>query len=644
MAYSRAAATVGTRRGLAPLLLILGFLILAFLLSFSLTKTSSLLVLGGFLAFLILGASFLKPEFGVTILIMSMLLSPEIGLGGAGGGSSVEGSRSVVIRLDDILLVILSAAWFARTAIHKNLGLILANPLNRPIAIYVLSCFISTIVGFMAGNVRGKIGFFFVIRYIEYFVVFFLAINFINSVETMKRFMKIAFFTAVAIALYGMSQIPLGVRVSAPFEGDQGEPNTMGGYLLLIMCMVGGQLLFARGMKTILRWSGFLLMLTIPLLFTGSRASWLGIPGALAAFFLFSHRKKAIMFLLIGLLVSGNVILPQSVKERILFTFKQQKQVRVKQVEIGGVRLDTSTSARLESYKVSLDGWRQKPILGWGITGFVFVDSQVVRTLAETGLLGLAAFALLVWGYFQAGLAAMRTASDRFQRGLAIAYIAGLFGLLLHSSGSNTFIILRIMEPWMLFTAMMIRIPAIQAERDRQWAEMELTDEEKAILEAPPEEAAEGEAAAGEGEAADGEDDAADGDKRFEKKLTDFEKFLERERIEMKRREIEAKRRGADSPEFRKAAKGETPPAATGKNGGQNGRALPLKSGTFPKVPRNQGAASGPAAPGGAFPKTSREADASMRTTSQPATFRKVPRNIDLLREKPPEPPDKKTR
>ena len=135
----------------------------------------------------------------------------------------------------------------------------------------------------------------------------------------------------------------------------------------------------------------------IPLLFTGSRAAWLGIPFALLALFIFSPKKKQIALFTVCMIVVGPTLIPKAAKERLLFTFMQQKQVRAKQLQIGSVRLDTSSTARLQSYMVAIDGWMQKPILGWGITGFVFVDSQFVRTLVETGLIGLLAFLWLLW-------------------------------------------------------------------------------------------------------------------------------------------------------------------------------------------------------------------------------------------------------
>src|SRR3989454_9823330 len=54
------------------------------------------------------------------------------------------------------------------------------------------------------------------------------------------RLVTAAFLTAVIVSLIGMTQIPSGQRVSAPFEGKDGEPNTFGGYLLLLIAVAGG--------------------------------------------------------------------------------------------------------------------------------------------------------------------------------------------------------------------------------------------------------------------------------------------------------------------------------------------------------------------------------------------------------------------
>ena len=60
--------------------------------------------------------------------MFSMLLSPEFA---AGGGGMAEG-RTIVVRSEDFLLIVIGLAWLAKTAVNKELGLVAKTPLNRP--------------------------------------------------------------------------------------------------------------------------------------------------------------------------------------------------------------------------------------------------------------------------------------------------------------------------------------------------------------------------------------------------------------------------------------------------------------------------------------------------------------------------------
>ncbi|MEE9241487.1 MAG: hypothetical protein V3U53_09915, partial [bacterium] len=115
MAFSTNAGTNAPGGIFAPLLVLAAILAVSVLLAFSLVEASLFLVLGTLIGIIFLVACFLSPELGVAALIVSMLFSPEIGLG-SGGGTSVEGGRSIVVRVDDLVLIILSISWFARTA------------------------------------------------------------------------------------------------------------------------------------------------------------------------------------------------------------------------------------------------------------------------------------------------------------------------------------------------------------------------------------------------------------------------------------------------------------------------------------------------------------------------------------------------
>ena len=127
------------------------------------------------------------------------------------------------------------------------------------------------------------------------------------------------------------------------------------------------------------------------------------------------------------------------------------------------VRIDTSTSARLVSWqKVLLKDFYKNAFLGYGITGYAFMDAQYPRVLAETGVLGLVTFLILMVAIFKNALLAYRQTSDPLYGGIALGYLAGFMAMLVHGIGSNTFIIVRIMEPFWFLTAMIIMIPTIE--------------------------------------------------------------------------------------------------------------------------------------------------------------------------------------
>ncbi|MBW1802829.1 MAG: hypothetical protein JRJ85_19115 [Deltaproteobacteria bacterium] len=151
-------------------------------------------------------------------------------------------------------------------------------------------------------------------------------------------------------------------------------------------------------------------------------------------------------------------IAPKPTKERVLYTF-QQGRTRMDVVKVGGVKLDTSTSARLFSWRAASRDWIKHPILGFGVTGYRFVDAQYIRVLMETGLLGLILFFLLLSKIFKQAYIVFKESIDPFEKGLTMGFLAGFVGLLFHSIGANTFIIVRIMEPFWFVTAMVVMLP-----------------------------------------------------------------------------------------------------------------------------------------------------------------------------------------
>ena len=308
--------------------------------------------------------------------------------------------------------------------------------------------------GKITGDVESFAGFFFVLKYFEYMIVFFIVVNYVKTPDQAKRLLFCLFLTCLIVSIYGLTQIPSGIRVSAPFEGKSGEPNTFGGYLVFMGALALALIDNLKDLRVRLSLAVLMVVVLICLLYTQSRASYISIIPTFLTLSLFSQRRFYLVAGLIMVFALSPLILPRVAEERIVETFMQPEQQG--QIQFGKLRLDTSASARIVSYKEALSDWRKKPILGYGVTGYRFMDAQYPRLLVETGIVGLLAFVWLICSIFRVGLGTWIEQQDDLLRGLSVGLIAGLVGLLVHAFGANTFIIVRIMEPFWFLTGIVI--------------------------------------------------------------------------------------------------------------------------------------------------------------------------------------------
>ena len=119
------------------------------------------------------------------LLIIAMLLSPEIDLGG------LSKQQDITIRIEDLLIIVFMLGWLARIAVTKGLTFIRRMPLNRFILFYSIIFVLATLKGMIMGNVSPVKGLFFMFKYIEYFIIFYLASSIIQSEKQVWNFLKI---------------------------------------------------------------------------------------------------------------------------------------------------------------------------------------------------------------------------------------------------------------------------------------------------------------------------------------------------------------------------------------------------------------------------------------------------------------------
>lgn len=436
--------------------IVLIIIILLFSLLFGniISSTSGLFFIAVIVSILLLVVTFANTEIGLFIVIFSMLLSPEIILGQIPG-------RDIVIRFDDVLLLIITFGWFAKTAINKELSLFKRKPFNIPIIIYLLICFLSTIKGVILGYVVLEKGAFYLIRYTEYFVLYILVANHIHDKEQIKKFLYAIFVVCAIVSLIGIAQIPLGGRVTAPFEGEVGEPNTLGGYLLFIFCLAFGIAIQNVSKKWSLSLTILMGLILFPFFYTLSRASYLAIVFSVITFLILSKKRVLIFLMLSTIIILGLMVKPEKVIKRITYTFED---IQLESAKIGGISFDLSSSARIYAVKEAVEKWKKHPFLGRGVTGFMFIDGQYTRTLPELGIIGFFVFLWLLWVILKHSYKIFMRIDDDLFKGLALGYVAGFVGLCFHALTANTFIILRIMEPFWFVTGIIVSLEAVNKE------------------------------------------------------------------------------------------------------------------------------------------------------------------------------------
>lgn len=436
--------------------------VLAAAIALGLTLTTPTVGMQAVVGFLIVLTAFTSVSAALYLLIASMLLSPEIAVGRIEGRG--VGGRELSFRMDDILLVVIGVSWLVKNIVYRELALFRETPLNRPIAVYMVICVVSTLVGVLNGHVRPMTGFFFVLKYLEYFFVFFMVVNHVRSQQQVVGLVVALLTVGLIVSLYAISQIPSGQRASAPFEGEIGEPNTLGGYLVFLLAIMTGLLLHVQfgpiriALLVLGGFAGLALMATL------SRSSYLAGIVLLMAVGFTQWRRPRVLTLLLVVIALVPLLAPANVKQRVNETFFGRQYGG--EIKVGNVGLDLSTTERLKSWAYVLKDWVHDPILGRGITGYAWADAQYVKIIGETGLAGLVAFGFIIYRLWRCAREAFLSQTDPFAKGLAHGFLLALVAMLAHGIGANTFIIIRIMEPFWLCAGLVMLLPTLPVQAE----------------------------------------------------------------------------------------------------------------------------------------------------------------------------------
>jgi O-antigen ligase len=200
----------------------------------------------------------------------------------------------------------------------------------------------------------------------------------------------------------------------------------------------------------------------LALMATLSRSSYLAGTVLLVAVGVTQWRRPRVLTLLLLLVALIPIFAPDNVKQRVNETFFGRQYGG--EIRVAGVAVDLSTSERLKSWGYVLKDWMHGPFLGRGVTGYAWADAQYVKIIGETGLAGLVAFGFIIYRLWRCARDSFLSQTDPFAKGLAHGFLLGLPAMLAHGIGANTFIIIRIMEPFWLCAGLVVLLPSLSAE------------------------------------------------------------------------------------------------------------------------------------------------------------------------------------
>jgi len=442
-------------------------LVLAAMLSYAVMFYPPKIALIGIMVAIVGAITVFRPSYAIVLLVFSMMLSPEISLGEVGRG------RNLIIRYDDILLLSVALAWLLRAGlVKKDVGVLEVTPVHLPIFFYMCIYIFSTGLAQMRGDVEPLKSTFFTLKYIEYFVLFFMTYNVVRTKEEVKFLLRCGLATAALVTVYAYwYHFSTGQQATAPFEtalgeaaSEGGEPGSLGGYYLVVFGACMG-LLDQAGPSWIKIVLPALLLMLPSFMYTLSRASLLGLLGQCGGLLALGKRKLFVASGLVLMLIAFFSIdaLKNPVSARVAMTTQGgvNRQLHEFRVPVVGytIRLEDSAAQRVQAWQRILEERLPKhPLLGHGATGIGFEDTQYGLIMGEFGLIGFAVFSWMIFKIFQMSVNLYAVGTEPWIRGMGLGLTLSLIGLLLQSFTSNTFIIVRIMQPFWFLAALTCRL------------------------------------------------------------------------------------------------------------------------------------------------------------------------------------------
>ncbi len=385
----------------------------------------------------------------------------------------------ITIRASQILALILIVVWLVKGVINRRLKPV-TNPLTVPLVIFLL---INLVALTNAENIERSI---MVFAFTLFTIAFSWIIpQYVTSQERLRKIIKILLITATLVSLFGLWQF-FGDMIGLPtaltglrehytkivfgfprIQSTALEPLYFANFLLLPLALVYVLLLKQKDQPFSVKWlfPAFLLI-GVNLVLTVSRGGYLGAAVILLLISIF-YLKRIFNWKFLALFFLGVVLVWVVAVYALGYGDIFQLNLDTFIEHVTNAFSGPAYTERIETFEWAKQAWLDHPWIGIGpgqygpyvaahpyiepTEGWKIVNNEFIELLAETGILGLASFILILIMLIARSIKAIVRSHNLFIKGVMVALLASLLGII---AQYQTFSILYIMHIWFVIGLM----------------------------------------------------------------------------------------------------------------------------------------------------------------------------------------------
>jgi O-antigen ligase len=345
---------------------------------------------------------------------------------------------------DKLYLAALCMAWLYKWVKLKDLKI-----QTTPLDVFLFLFYGAALIVFIVNSLSYAQSFEGMRAAVQNTFYFFIATQLIKDRQNAVNILKVFVMVMLILSLHGIYQYIIGVEMPPNWVDSLetgirtrvfsiiGSPNILASLMTLIAPVA---LAFAFAEKKLvwkLFYLGAFVAMSLCLVFTFSRGAWIGYLIAMGIFVLMKDGRLIIPALLA--LFGASALVP-SITARLTYMLSPEY-------------IESSLRAgRLVRWIEGLDIIRTRPFMGMGhgafggavavnneVANVFYMDNYFLKTAVEMGILGLAAFTILMAAVFIWSLRTAVRLKDKYLREVSAGAFCGLAGVIVHNFVENVF-------------------------------------------------------------------------------------------------------------------------------------------------------------------------------------------------------------